>query len=155
MSDAENQNGVQTTTSAPAPSPSPANPERQSARDTAGGGEFAALRPFPTNPYQSTEVEPRRSPIAELIGGAIFGAVAGAILTCTDPVERIVTGIVFGSVLGMLDGFWVSLLFERAGFLSAWTVAANVVRIPFCTVGCVAFPYFLIRRMRRRDLKNR
>jgi hypothetical protein len=154
VSESKNKDSILSAPSVPGPAQLPLSVQGTSDSST-GPGEFSGLRPFPSNPYQETELPPPPSPIAELVAGALFGAVAGLMWGLAGNVGGIVGAPLVGSLLGILDGYWVGRIFGRAGFLSAWTVMANFVRIPLMTMASFVFPYLAIRRLRQRDVYDR
>ena len=74
-----------------------AEPDKEATAD----GTFGGLRSFPSNPYQTSELPPPKSPFNELVAGALLGAAVGVSV-------RGAIGFVVGAVVGALDGLWVA-----------------------------------------------
>ena len=137
-------------------SPAPAFPTKSvEIKDEASGkpGEFSALRAFPSNEFQKSELPPPLSPIAELVGGAIAGFVGGVL--CSAGVGMLPVGILLGCGIGLAVGYWVSLIFERAGFLSGWTIIVNVFRVPLFALLTVLRPHIMVFRSWEQDRDHR
>jgi hypothetical protein len=155
VSDHDNKNGFQQTTSLPAHSRTP-SPLAARADPVTPAGEFKGLTAFPTSPIQKTELEPRRSSIAEVVGGAIAGAFIGLTQCVTHRYyDHVLGGLVVGAALGVFAGLWVGFLFGRAGFVSWWTVTANVFRVPFMTVATLIYPVLWIVWSRQEQQNDR
>jgi hypothetical protein len=145
MPDSENTDGIQ---SVPAESrPAPAASDDASTSQPSGG-EFGALRAFPENPYQTSELPPPKSPVAELVAGAILGGLLGLKIGG-------LSGLLVISIVGALDGLWVGYLVGRAGTLSVWSVTVNLFRIPFVNVSTIFFPFATIAWSMNRDYQDR
>jgi hypothetical protein len=132
VSEREDKAGIRKSGGTPSPAPAPTEPEPPAASPPAG--TFGGLRAFPSNPFQTTELPPPKSPIAELAGGALAGAAFGGFLAGAG-------GAVFGVPLGILDGYLVSRIADRAGKLTARAVLINFVRVPFMTLALLLFPF--------------
>jgi multisubunit Na+/H+ antiporter MnhB subunit len=144
----------QTSRPASAQAVTPPTTQVDRADDGAPTSEFGSLRPYPTNAYSTTELPPR-SPVAELVAGAIVGGGIGFLFGLSTSIGGAFSGALVFSIAGMLAGLWVGFLDGRAGFLSWRTVGLNVLRIPALTVISVCLPYMAIRLARQRDLDNR
>src|SRR6266852_2011455 len=129
MSPAENDEGIRTTPAPPAPVPAP-DPAEASPGNPASPSPFGSLRAFPSNPFQTSELPPPKSAIAELVAGAILGVLPG--LVCFGP-----AGLLVGPLVGALDGYWVGHLVGRAGKLTVWSLLVNLFRIPFVNVATI------------------
>jgi hypothetical protein len=111
-------------------------------------GEFSGLRAYPSNPFQTSELPPPKPATSEVVAGAILGGFLGLALFGYP-------GLVFGPVVGAVDGWWVGKLAGRLGRLRVWSLALNLLRIPFINLVTVLFPFSSMRWLAERDLEDR
>lgn len=148
MSDARHDRGIQ-------PAPPSAAPTEPPPTETSPS-TFAGLRPFPSNPFQSSELLPLKSPIVEVLAGALWGASIGLLIggQWSDWIDALI-GLAVGAIVGAFDGLWAAAVIGRTGELRVGTVVVAIFRILLFNLGMIVMPFAMMRWAADEDLRDR
>jgi hypothetical protein len=115
-------------------------------------GEFAGLTAFPVNPFQATELPPKKTLVVEAVAGAALGCVVGGILgAAVGGWWEALLGVLIGAALGVLDGMFVGAWTGPTGRLTAGTVLGAMPRILGVTLLALAAPWSFTAAVSRSD----
>jgi hypothetical protein len=97
---------------------------------------FASLTSYPSNPYQATELPPRKTLIVEAVAGGVLGAVIGG-AGCSlfgGGVLAVALGLLIGLAVGVAVGCLAGKLTGPTGTLTVGAVLWAMPRIVLVTL---------------------